>query len=310
LVASGELHRAALSRLKMPDDVKIFGMDLTPGAIGCALSHMEVWIDIMQRRGSGELRCDDRDAVFLVVEDDCEFLPGFSEELFLHRLAEVPKDWQVIFLGGVDAVGFQDLLQITPGVRRVYNGSRETTGYVINVEGVRSALEVCVPLMWQLDTQMTMHGIPCDWHPEIAITTKPMSYSFWPPLVVQNKEAFPTDVQKDEHPVFLHGKDGETRYNVLLEPLSEEEWRRGGFAQHDDAGPPTTELLMAMLQTDRYALVGSWDEWRNFHDFNPAELGGTLLEAEIEIPAGKQMVEFQMVRNGDCAFSLRRRGIR
>lgn len=43
------------------------------------------------------------------------------------------------------------------GSRRVYNGSRETTAYVINVEGAREALKVCFPLSWQLDTMLTMH---------------------------------------------------------------------------------------------------------------------------------------------------------
>jgi len=161
------------------------------------------------------------------------------------------------------------------------------------VEGVRSALEVCFPLMWQLDTQLTMHGLQCDWNPEIAITTKPMSYVFWPPLATQNKEAFPTDVQKDEHPVYLHGKDGETRYNVLLEPLSQEEWQLGDAAS--DVGHP----LLVDSTAERYALVGNWDDWREFCNFLPAEPGGTLLEAQIEVPPGKTLVEFQMVRDDD-----------
>ncbi|CAK0836669.1 unnamed protein product [Prorocentrum cordatum] len=87
LVLGGELRREGLARLLLPDEHKVFGMDLTPGALGCALSHMEVWIDIMRRRGNGEF--DGGEACgFLVVEDDCEFLPGFSEELFRARLVE------------------------------------------------------------------------------------------------------------------------------------------------------------------------------------------------------------------------------
>jgi len=299
LVASGDLRQEALSRLFMPDDAKVFGLDLTPGAIGCAMSHIQVWIDIMQRRGNDEFDGTDREQVFLVVEDDCEFLPGFSEEGFRARLAEVPEDWELVFLGGVDAIGVQDLLQISPGIRRVYNGSRETTGYIINVQGVRSALEVCTPLMWQLDTQLTMSGRTCEWNPDIMYTTKPMSYIFWPPLVEQDKEAFPTDVQKDQHPRFLHGPDGDTRYDIVLEPT-------------DMFGPPATALERSLPPLGgRFALVGSWDDWRHFYDFRLASAGeddgggGALgagvgmLEAEVDIPPAGALVEFQMVRDND-----------
>jgi len=89
LVEGGELHKDAVPRLLLPDDQKIFGMDLTPGAIGCALSHMHVWIDVMRRHGRGEFGGNERSMV-LVAEDDCEFMPGFCEEYFLERLEEVP----------------------------------------------------------------------------------------------------------------------------------------------------------------------------------------------------------------------------
>lgn len=52
------------------------------------------------------------------MEDDCEFVPHFDEEQVQRRLDEVPEDWQLVFLGGVDAMGLQPLLQISPGVRR------------------------------------------------------------------------------------------------------------------------------------------------------------------------------------------------
>eukprot|EP00439_Symbiodinium_sp_Y106_P053253 s291_g7.t1 len=224
LVYGGELSTEAVQRLFLPNQQKVFGMDLTPGAIGCALSHMQIWLDIMKHHGEGKYHGNER-SQFLVVEDDCEFAPDFSDELVEARLAEVPDDWQLVFLGGVDAMGLQPLLQISPGVRRVYNGSRETTAYVINVEGVREALRVCFPLCWQLDTMLTLNSRLCDpplWVSEdmmLSYTVRPMSYILWPPLAVQNKRDFRTDVQKDEHPEFLRSNSYNVAPTIIDAPL-------------------------------------------------------------------------------------------
>lgn len=291
LVYGGELSTEAVQRLFLPNQQKVFGMDLTPGAIGCALSHMQIWLDIMKHHGEGKYHGNER-SQFLVVEDDCEFAPDFSDELVEARLAEVPDDWQLVFLGGVDAMGLQPLLQISPGVRRVYNGSRETTAYVINVEGVREALRVCFPLCWQLDTMLTLNSRLCDpplWVSEdmmLSYTVRPMSYILWPPLAVQNKRDFRTDVQKDEHPEFLRSNS----YNVAPSII--------------DAPLPATSALLAFDELDAevlertYALVGSWDDWAAFHPLHFSGMGREALVAEVDIPPGAP-VEFQVVRDND-----------
>ncbi|CAK9089572.1 Probable inactive glycosyltransferase 25 family member 3 (Cerebral endothelial cell adhesion molecule) [Durusdinium trenchii] len=289
LVYGGELSAEAVQRLFLPNQQKVFGMDLTPGAIGCALSHMQIWLDIMTRHGRGEFHGDER-SQFLVVEDDCEFVSHFDEDQVQQRLEEVPQDWQLVFLGGVDAMGLQPLLQISPGVRRVYNGSRETTAYVINVEGAREALKVCFPLSWQLDTMLTMHSRLCDpplWVSEdmqLSYTVKPMSYILWPPLALQNKRDFRTDVQKDEHPEFLRSNSYRVAPPVLPSPPSS---RR-------DTELVTVEELRALER--RYALVGSWDDWLTFHPFDLAD--GPILAAEVDVPPGAP-VEFQVLRDND-----------
>lgn len=289
LVESGELSATALSRLLLPDDQKIFGMDLTPGAIGCAMSHYHVWIDIMWRHGRSA-RLGDDSAMYLVVEDDCCFLPGFSQSLFEDRLSEVPEDWQILFLGSVDALGYQDLLQISPGVRRVYNGSRETTAYAINIGGVRSALEVCFPLLWQLDTMLTLNGTVCKHTPELRYTTKPMGYVLWPPVVEQNKWDFQTDVQKDEHPRFLFGKDGNRCYSVAPEPLSDD-------ADSVVVGDAAGEGVDAAALARSYSLVGSWNGWSTFNELR--RIGRSVIfSTEVQAPPG-EVVEFQVVVDGD-----------
>merc|ERR1712203_1278066 len=168
--------------------MKLFGVDLTAGGIGCALSHMQIWRDVIQRYP------DDSRGRFLVVEDDCRFLPDFSEERLSRRLSEVPDDWQIVFLGGADLMRRQAALEVAPGVRRLYRGFRETTAYIINVAGCKACLEVCIPMSWQIDTHLTENeteaggGLP--------YTVKPMGYCLFPPLVEQERSQFPTDVQK------------------------------------------------------------------------------------------------------------------
>lgn len=194
LVEDGFLSLQAIGRFLMPDDQKVYGIDLTPGAIGCAMSHMQIWMDIVEIVSHEDFGLDE--AYFLVVEDDCRFLPGFSEELLKKRLEEVPEDWEMVYLGGVDAAGRQDELQISPGVRRAYSGFRTTTGYAITGAGAKAALEVTRPLCWQLDTHLTENELA--YAVDISYTVSPMAYCLHPPLVEQAKELFTTDVQKDD----------------------------------------------------------------------------------------------------------------
>lgn len=203
LVEGGLISVQAVPRFFLPDDEKVFGIDLTPGAIGCALSHMKIWREIIEEHRDllateGAGRGGDAPR-YLVIEDDCRFSPTFSEATLARRLAEVPGDWEICWLGGVDSLGHQALLQVAPGVRRVYAGFRTTTAYAITAAGARAALEVCTPLMWQVDTHLTQREvIPQEGHAGVPHTAKPRGYSLYPPLVEQAKELFGTDVQKDD----------------------------------------------------------------------------------------------------------------
>lgn len=124
LSKQGFVDPKALAQYKLPDEQKLFGCDLTDGAIGCALSHMHIWKDIIEKNGA-----TGADGWWLIIEDDCEFVAEFSEENLQKRLAEVPSDWQLIYLGGQDLMHKQDKLHVAPGVRRNYKGFRETTAY-------------------------------------------------------------------------------------------------------------------------------------------------------------------------------------
>ncbi|CAE8618715.1 unnamed protein product, partial [Polarella glacialis] len=175
-----------------PDQQKLFGVDLTAGGIGCALSHMEIWRHVILNNPDA----DDGD-YFLVIEDDCQFLPGFSEAQLLARLSQVPDDWQMVYLGGQDLMRRQGELEVGDGVRRLYRGFRETTAYLITVSGCKACLEVSVPMSWQIDTHLSENEVELEGG--LSYTVKPRGYCLFPPLVEQERSTFKTDVQKMEH---------------------------------------------------------------------------------------------------------------
>merc|ERR1719161_1794265 len=74
LAEQGIIDAEVLPRYRLPNDQKLFGTDLTDGAVGCALSHMQIWRDIIEKNGA-----TGADGWFMVIEDDCEFDTDFSE---------------------------------------------------------------------------------------------------------------------------------------------------------------------------------------------------------------------------------------
>lgn len=200
LAEVGIIAKEALPRYFLPNDQKLFGTDLTDGGIGCALSHMMIWRDIINLCGAGSATSK---SMFLVIEDDCQFADGFNEEVVLERMSHVPSDWELVYLGGQDLLHRQHQYQVSQGVRRLYKGFRETTAYVINEKGAKTALEVCVPMHWQVDTHLNDESLREGLRPprpdEKDYTMRPRGYCLWPPIVTQLHDAFPTDVQKCEH---------------------------------------------------------------------------------------------------------------
>jgi len=200
LAEVGIVAKEALPRYFLPLEQKLFGTDLTDGGIGCALSHMMIWRDVIERCGRGPA---DGTSIFLVLEDDCEFMEGFNEQHLLDRLANVPPDWEIIYLGGQDLLHRQHEYQVAPGVRRLYKGFRETTAYLVNDRGAKAALEVCIPMHWQVDTHLNDESLRRGLRPagnqDADCTMKPRGYCLYPAMVMQHREGFPTDVQKVEH---------------------------------------------------------------------------------------------------------------
>merc|ERR1712224_823707 len=112
-----------------------------------ALSHIKLWLQVAKE--------DVMSGAYLVVDDTCCFLPGFSQALLETHMKSVPALWDIVFLGGFDLLGTAGAgHQVAPGVRRLYPWFRAGPAYLLSVVGARRALKICTPLRWRLDCQL------------------------------------------------------------------------------------------------------------------------------------------------------------
>jgi GR25 family glycosyltransferase involved in LPS biosynthesis len=183
---TGLMTQIGYERLHLPKEQKLFGMDLTPGAVGCALGHRKVWETVVARGH----------AAALILEDDVEFHPRFHK-LIAERWQHVPADWGIVYLGGLDLMhAGKPPRPVTNGVRLAYQGQRELTAYVVNAASAQRCLELSVPMTWQVDTHICTQ-LKHDEASQDDYIVDPKSYVFHPSLVIQLTK-FGTDVQKHE----------------------------------------------------------------------------------------------------------------
>nr|CCC94988.1 unnamed protein product [Trypanosoma congolense IL3000] len=182
---SGVITDVGYGRFLLPLEEKLFGMDLTRGAIGCALGHRKIWEMVVE----GKQQCA------LILEDDVEFHHKFSR-LFEQQWARVPDDWGVVHLGGLDLLASDKPPRpfLDVGIRRAYAGHRELTAYVVHHASAKRCLELSVPMTWQVDTHISCNCTE-DTVAKDKYISDPMMYVFQPSLAIQIT-SLGTDVQK------------------------------------------------------------------------------------------------------------------
>ncbi len=184
LVEEGLITQAGYTRFCLPQDQKLFGMDLTPGAIGCAMGHRKIWQLVEARRLERAL----------ILEDDVEFSPKFASTV-ASRVARVPSDWELIYFGGLDllAKGKPPRPFLADGVRYAYNGHRELTAYMVHWRSAQRCLALSASMTWQIDTHITSN---CTNDPaaDDSYISDPKSYVLQPSLAIQ-LTSIGTDVQ-------------------------------------------------------------------------------------------------------------------
>jgi len=188
---------------KTPDEL-VFGHDLTPGALGCALSHIKIWREIVSEGISRAL----------VLEDDAHFAKNFKQKLNI-RLSHVPSDWGIVYLSHINVKGgvFWHPEQgfVGKGVQFANSDTRTTVAYMLNTQAAGRLLEVTIPLSFQVDTHMTSYVAteklnsapgarpPLHINPNKVeeVVVDPKSYVLEPPLAVQLRN-YGSDVQTSD----------------------------------------------------------------------------------------------------------------
>ncbi|MBC7923698.1 MAG: glycosyltransferase family 25 protein [Ferruginibacter sp.] len=122
-----------------PSDERLFSplakRYLSPGSIGCALSHVRVWQQTVERGGVG---C-------LVLEDDALLPDSFAEDL-RRWLPEVPPDFDILFLGsGKTAPG--DIRRfVSQHVFEPFYPREGMYAYVVSARGAKNLLTNLFPI--------------------------------------------------------------------------------------------------------------------------------------------------------------------
>ena len=106
---------------------------LTPGAIGCYLSHMSLYKESLNR--------DDK--MIIVFEDDTQIPKNFKEGL-LEKMKNLPENWDMFLLGWIP-MGKENKL-ITQDLYHVHRFIL-MHAYVITDVGMRKMLNLCMPVI-------------------------------------------------------------------------------------------------------------------------------------------------------------------
>ncbi|GET93434.1 glycosyl transferase-like protein [Leishmania tarentolae] len=215
----GFVSALGLRRLKEPPEHHIWGMDLNKAALGCALSHIHLWARIATLGKVRNLPAEAPAAAppkqcFLVLEDDSTLAnsgyrasdsplvsspPPFLDQLQC-RMNNVPPDWELVYVSGLDTARQCPHMQVAEGVARVPQYHRTTNAYLLTPQGARRLLATCIPLTFQLDTAMTMNvGYPPGVVTGVGVSTlphvlDPICYTLQPPLMQQAAQ-LGTDIQ-------------------------------------------------------------------------------------------------------------------
>ena len=118
------------------DNYRTKHYELSYGAVGCYLSHINIW---------KKLEFNNLD-YFLIFEDDT--LPKFNfthlQEIIKNYL---PNDWDILLLGGI----YNKCKYINDYVRKIYS-FYETHAYIINKKGALKLLSKAFPIKKQIDS--------------------------------------------------------------------------------------------------------------------------------------------------------------
>eukprot|EP00943_MAST-04B_sp_MAST-4B-sp1_P008802 g8802.t1 len=135
-------------------NIKVEAIELTRGSIGCALSHIQIWENILTSTTYHT------DTYFIVLEDDIYVTHDFDSKLKRY-MNKLPKDFDIIYLGTQYYVKYQHIVQnpdadtddkSLPFLKKVLYDHYGTFGYMISRKGAQKLLHNVYPLKKQIDS--------------------------------------------------------------------------------------------------------------------------------------------------------------
>ncbi len=114
--------------LDLPKMVSSDSLTMSPGDIGCTLSHLNV-VKLAKERGYKK---------YFVTEDDIEFADDFNEK-FEEYFKQLPSDWDIVYGGGSNVGG---LVDVTPNISRIIKT------YTTHAFGVKESMYDAMIEVW------------------------------------------------------------------------------------------------------------------------------------------------------------------
>jgi GR25 family glycosyltransferase involved in LPS biosynthesis len=136
------LRQRAYESVRSSRQRRVWGHELTPGAVGCLLSHAKAWARTVALNES-----------LLVLEDDVELLSSVFNDMFPRALKELPSDFGLLYLG--DMAKDSRTITKTPFSRHLQRLSRPLWGtyaYVVSPKAARRLLLHLFPADVQTDS--------------------------------------------------------------------------------------------------------------------------------------------------------------
>jgi GR25 family glycosyltransferase involved in LPS biosynthesis len=116
---------------------------ITPGAVGCILSHLTLW-NILQHQPEDE---------FFIIEDDIQLCENFFEKFAKFKL-ELPTDWEIAHVGYIPAGGENVEMATHVSENVVINNPTCTHAYLVRKSALKTLIDTN-QLAWSpLDIQI------------------------------------------------------------------------------------------------------------------------------------------------------------
>ena len=187
LVAENIITQALADQLQKQEDdpgFKVEGVTLTKGAVGCALSHVDIW-----------KKAAKSNMYTVVFEDDVRLHYNFDTRLSA-SMKHVPSNFSLFYMGtqyytdrhAVKTFAWAEGVGATSTIQRILGNNYGTFAYIISPRGAMRLLDDVFPLTVQIDSYII------DQVQRTGSTF--VAYTVDPPLVSELKTLHISDVQR------------------------------------------------------------------------------------------------------------------